>query len=237
MKVILETDIVTGSFSGDMDGVDISSELAVLPFEHLRFDGDDIVDASAIVDWLIDGAGQKRLPAMHPGSGFQVLQCAIDDELLFENDIWRIKTDADRLAEAKVATLQAIVAVADQFTAPVLAKYPLAETNGWALKQKESEAIIAALAAGNSIADTLAKTMILKVLAAASDWNDAAVEAAAIAIMAKAAEFGAIAAMVEIMREGAIVAVAATNDLAELEVVKGQLMQSASALAVQYGLA
>ena len=236
MKVILDIDLIVGRFSGDGEGVKIQAELLAFDDAVLRFDGEKIIDASDITDWIIDPSGRKRLPSMHPVSDWQELDCAFDVDLVFENGVWRAKTDADKLASAKTATMLAIVASANQFTAPILEKYPTAETSGWSLKEAESEAIIAAADASSSIPDALAETTIMKTLASGNGWNDAEVVAAARAVVAKAKQFAGISAMVEIMREQSVTAVEAANDLAELEVTKTQLMEAATALAVQYGL-
>lgn len=237
MKIILDGDLIVGRFNGDGEGVEIPVELLAFDDAALRFDGEKTIDASDITDWVIDPSGRKRLPAMHLGSDWQEIDCAFDADLIFENDVWRVKTDADKLASAKTETLDAIVAAANQFTAPILKKYPTAEVTGWSLKRPESEAIIAAADASSSIPDALAETTIMKTLASGNGWNDAEVVAAARAVVAKAKQFAGISAMVEIMREQSVTAVEAANDLAELEVTKTQLMEAATALAVQYGLA
>lgn len=233
MKYLVDQDLIIGTTTGD--GLGVFSEIN-LPIRSLRFIGDAIIDATPITAWLIDDNGQKRLPAMHPVSDWQELDCAFDADLNSENDVWRVKTDADKLVSAKVATMLAIVAAANQFTAPILAKYPTAETSGWTLKQAESEAIIAAADAGSSIPDALAETMIMKTLASGNNWDDAEAEAAARAVVAKVEQFAGISAMVEIMRTQSVTAVEAANNLEELEATKTQLMQTATALAVQYGL-
>ena len=237
MKVILDGDLIVGRFNGDGEGVEIPVELLAFDDAVLRFDGEKIIDASDITDWVIDLSGRKRLPAMHPGSDWQEIDCAFDADLISENDVWRVKTDADELVSAKAATMLAIVAAANQFTAPILAKYPTAETSGWSLKQAESEAIIAAADAGSSIPDAVAETMIMKTLASGNNWDDAEVETAARAVVAKVEQFASISAMVEIMRTQSVTAVEAANNLEELEATKTQLMQTATALAVKYGLA
>ena len=144
--------------------------------------------------------------------------------------------DEQQLASQKQITLTNIVDLANQFTAPILAKYPQAETAGWSQKQAECQAIVTAADADQDIAPVLANTIIMKTIAAQAGLDNAAVEATARAVIAKAGEFAQIAAIVEVMREQAIAAVDAASDMEELDATKTQLMTSASALAAQFGL-
>ena len=195
---------------------------------------DEYLPPSTEVNFYVSPTGQRSIEQQ---PDWQQLNAPFDCRMERDGDQWIVVTDAMRLASAKAKTMLAIVATANQFTAPILEKYPTAETSGWSLKQAESEAIIAAADASSSIPDALAQTMIMKALTSGNGWNDAEVVAAARAVVAKAKQFAGISAMVEIMREQSVTAVEAANNLAELEATKTQLMEAVTALAVKYGLA
>lgn len=226
-------DIVIGKMKGNITGVPIPSELLDLPAARLRFDGINIVDAKEYNQFYIDADGIKHI--VDDGS-WQALMCSFDDVLIWEDDIWRIETDADILTAAKAAAITGTVTAADRFTASILGKYPEAERAAWPQKQAESAIIIVADDASTSITTAINKTVLMKTIAGAAGWDNAATVVAAKAIIIKANEFAAIAAMVEVMRSTAELAINAAVDINDLEAVKSSLSEQAQTLAAQYGL-
>ena len=218
-------------------GMPVPENLHHLENGQLVFDGSNLLDVSTITDWLIDDDGHKRHPDIHVDKDWQAMNCNFDDVLIVDGDLWRLETDADRLAAAKARALENVVVLANGFTSGVLAKYPVAERQGWPQKQAECEIIAAADKAGTNISTALGKTKIIKAIATTTSWDDATIVATAKAVIAKADEFSAIAAMVEVMRNQAEVAINAAGTLDELETTKLGLMQQANVLAQQYGLA
>ncbi len=98
-NVAISYDLPVG-FSQGNAGMRLNENLSSLPLSALRFDGEKIIDVRNHTDWLIDNAGNKRLPSSaHPDvNDWQSLSCSWDDQLIFEAGVWRIETDADRLA-------------------------------------------------------------------------------------------------------------------------------------------
>ena len=230
-NAILNIDLIVGSTT-DAARPYFDQKLS----RKLRWNGHSFIDCTKHNDWLVDDAGNKRLPVMHPGSDWQAISCDFDDALILDNGNWRVETDADRLAAAKARALENVVVLANGYTSGVLAKYPVAERQGWPQKQAECEIIAAADKAGTNISTALGKTKIIKAIATTTSWDDATIVATAKAVIAKADEFSAIAAMVEVMRNQAEVAINAAGTLDELETTKVDLMQQADVLAQQYGL-
>lgn len=218
-------------------GLPVPADLQHIESAQLFFDGQNLLDASTVTDWLIDDSGSKRHPAMHGGKGWQAINCDFDDNLVLDTGQWRVETNADRFAQAKIVLIAGAVQAADSFTSSILAKYPAAEKAGWPQKQAECGIIIAADDASTSITEALNKTVLMKTIATAASWDNAATVLAARAIIAKANEFAAIAAMVEVMRNTADATINAASDWDELETAKTSLTQQAQALAEQYGLA
>lgn len=98
---INESDLIV--ILGDQNnGHLVPDDLSTLDMDHLRFDGKKLIDANTITKWLIDDDGRKRLPAMHPNSDWQKLDCTFDAELIRDQKtgVWRVKTDADMQKEA-----------------------------------------------------------------------------------------------------------------------------------------
>ncbi|WP_375590217.1 hypothetical protein ABWH89_05135 [Hoeflea alexandrii] len=137
------------------------------------------------------------------------------------------------LEHAKANARTAIIERANTFTAPILSKYPEAERAGWDKREAEARAIIAA---GDKAA-AIAATTVIKALATASGETTAQTVARAEAIAAKADEFAAISAAVEIMRDTALAAIEAVEDVADMPATLDALKAQATALAAQHGLA
>ena len=100
MQAITDADLITQI--GDIAGEDVPPKLADKPLEHLRFDGDKVIDAATSNEWLVDEEGRKRLPKHNSGKGWQALDCSFDAELIQTPEGWRVKTEADQLDAAKI---------------------------------------------------------------------------------------------------------------------------------------
>ena len=135
--------------------------------------------------------------------------------------------------DLQTAARVAIIARADAFTAPILSKYPAAERAGWDKREAEARTIISA----DDKAAAIAATTIIRSLAAATGEDAETTVARAEKIVAKATEFAAISAAVEIMRDQAIRAINAVEDVADMPATLATLDAQAKALAAQYGLA
>lgn len=68
-----------------------------VPLTLLRFDGLKVVDARTIKNFYIDEAGVKHIILHDPA--WQPLVCNFDDELILDNNIWRIKNNSDKYYE------------------------------------------------------------------------------------------------------------------------------------------
>ncbi|MFS1463852.1 hypothetical protein BCU40_022130 [Vibrio lentus] len=63
-----------------------------IPFDQARLVDGEIVDVSQFTKFFIDKGGRKHAVDL---AGYQSLSCNIDDELVFEDGAWRIKTPLD----------------------------------------------------------------------------------------------------------------------------------------------
>ncbi|MBL4757562.1 MAG: hypothetical protein JKY32_07980 [Rhizobiales bacterium] len=93
-----------------------------VPVERLGFDGNNIIDLAEINQFYISAMGVKNV--VHAEPKWQLLNCFVDDILFMENGVWRVQTNADKLAaiadqrlnEIKQAVRQRIYAVASAET-------------------------------------------------------------------------------------------------------------------------
>lgn len=137
------------------------------------------------------------------------------------------------LDEIKQAATRTIIASANAFTAPLLAKYPQAEKEGWPARLAEANLILAA----DDKSAAIAQTTIIKALASAHNETEEETLDRANSIVTKATEFATISAMVEIMRDQALTAINAVDNREDMKPVLDGLAEQALALAKQYGLA
>ncbi len=145
-----------------------------------------------------------------------------------DRDDWILLDVADVLAEAKATALNTVILFADSITAPLLAKYPQAETAAWPAKQAEARALLA----GGKLADTV----VLKALADESNLDAAGVQILAKTILIKAAQFAAISVAIEVLRNAAETTIAAVTKIEDLPAVMAELKQTAEAKAKTLGL-
>jgi hypothetical protein len=233
---LFEKDILKAVFKHPTDEtIACPDALENVPDEAIRFDGNAVVDARSIETWMIEPFGpssRKRLPAMNADEDWQILECGFDDVLIHGDNGWQVQSSEDELANAKIKIRANIVARANAFTAPILAKYPQAEIAGWDKREAEARSIVAAADKAAAISDT----KIIKALALAAGENTNATLLRAEAIVAKADEFSAISAAVEVMRDEAITTIDAVTDIADIPATLDALKAQAQALAEQYGL-
>jgi len=115
MKAIISKDLIIGITEGDIFAPEIPIKLQNLPINRLRFNGKEVVDATTYTTFYIDKNGIKHI--IQFDSTFQELKCNFDNELINDNDSWRVKTPKDYLqnykqqkkAEIKQAFLKASV--------------------------------------------------------------------------------------------------------------------------------
>ncbi len=88
--------------SPSIAGVEVPKELVNYPASSLCFDGKKIFLAVENSKWLVDDMGRKRIPSMHPESGWQELECAWDAELIKDqaSNEWRAKTSSELQVDA-----------------------------------------------------------------------------------------------------------------------------------------
>lgn len=90
-------DLVAAKFHGDsVEGIANPNQVEE---EYIRFDGNEIIDASKRNEFSIDPLGRKRLTEMADAE-WPVIKCKFSDELIQTENGWRVKTDADRQQEA-----------------------------------------------------------------------------------------------------------------------------------------
>ena len=89
MLALVEDDLVIGTGTGFVGGVEIPEGIK---HEHLRLLGNNIIDASELDSFFIDNEGQKHIADF---GNYQVLACHINDEIINEKGVWRVKIDAD----------------------------------------------------------------------------------------------------------------------------------------------
>ena len=99
MKAIIHKDLIVGVVNGDIHAPKIPIGLQNLPTSRLRFNEKDIVDASTYTTFYIDKDGTKHIVQFD--SNLQELKCNFDDELINDNDTWRVKTTEDYLQDYK----------------------------------------------------------------------------------------------------------------------------------------
>lgn len=100
-RAIINNDVITGESSGNCSGIAFPVNFAGVAHSLLRFDGQNIVDARLITDFFIDSMGVKHI--VQHNIDWHSLKCGFDDKLI-RNEIsnkWRVKTQADELAETK----------------------------------------------------------------------------------------------------------------------------------------
>ncbi|WP_051311532.1 hypothetical protein [Zooshikella ganghwensis] len=98
MKAIIDRDLIIGTVSGHCDGIEIPVYLKKHKLDTLRFDGEDIVSMSQYKKFYIDENAIKHV--IQHNSAWQPLVCDFDDELILDNNIWRIKNNSDKYYEA-----------------------------------------------------------------------------------------------------------------------------------------
>ncbi|CAB4327459.1 MULTISPECIES: hypothetical protein [unclassified Brucella] len=108
MLAIIQDDLVVGTMSGTVDGVEIPLHLSSVPTDRLRYLDGELIDASENREWFVDNLGQKHIIA---GEGWQSLTCGIDERMARGNDgQWRaspletIKAQLKRRIDADAET-------------------------------------------------------------------------------------------------------------------------------------
>lgn len=84
MKIVFDNDfpVAIGTHGIETD----------VSFDHARLIDGEIVDVSQFTQFFIDKGGRKHAVDL---GGYQSLSCNIDDELVFDDGVWRIKTPLD----------------------------------------------------------------------------------------------------------------------------------------------
>jgi len=199
----------------------------------------EFIEPSETHDWLIDKFGRKRVPQMHIGSEWPLLNCRLDDELILVDDLWVLRTDAMRFTSLKAEMLAGIIPAANKFTARLEARYPSIVQKGFDKKEAEARAIKSVSDASGDVDAAIAAALLIKNLATLSQMNNADVVTLCESIIAKAEEFSQITVAVECMQNVSFAAITAVpdGDLSALIAVREQLYTQAQALAAQHGLA
>lgn len=227
MRALIKGDFVTGA-GKRLPGPEIPMHMRTMPVGRLRVLDGEIVDAAGLSTFYIDADGRKHAV---PGDGWQEIDCQWDDKLNLDAETgdWYLETDAERLATAKAAALKLFIGFADGLTAPILRKYPVAETTGWGTKQAEAAHILG----GGDVADT----MLIKALATEHGLDAAGTTALAQSVIDRATEFAAIAAAIESLRNQAQAAIEAVNDTDQIAPTLAALKDAATIKAAELGLA
>jgi len=76
------------------------------PLSSLRFDGANIVDATAITAFFIDSGGLRHIVQHDPS--WQALTCNWTDTLIKDAGTWRVKTAAENLDDYRTAHLETL---------------------------------------------------------------------------------------------------------------------------------
>ena len=96
-RYVLNNDLVTIR-TGTVPGEVLPPEFHGFDQGRLRQDGNDLVDCTDRLDWLLDDAGRLRLPSAHVGSAWLAVNCAWDTKSVLDGGDYRLETDADRTA-------------------------------------------------------------------------------------------------------------------------------------------
>lgn len=86
MKFLIQDDLVIGTGTGDIVGIEAGPFTGVDP-ERLRFDGANIIDVSGRTNWYIDEHGQRHIKA---APGRRALSCSLSDQIERYGSGWRV---------------------------------------------------------------------------------------------------------------------------------------------------
>lgn len=139
MKAVIDGDLVVGRGTY-VDGPAIPVFLQDTPLAQLRFDGEQIVDASLISLFYIDNNGTKHISSQ---PGYQELACGYAEDLIYEGSLWRVKNASDDLYRAQAAALARLALEADLFAAQLTGPVSQAEKDSWPSKEAAARAVLA----------------------------------------------------------------------------------------------
>jgi len=105
MRYLAYLDVVVGSLQGNA-GIDGTGIPESTPIDKLRYDGTNIVDATALTDFFIDADGLRHIVQHDPA--WQALTCNWGDALINDAATWRVKTAAENLDDYRAAHLETL---------------------------------------------------------------------------------------------------------------------------------
>lgn len=91
IKLVVRDDLVIGKHNGNF-GIALPYEFSGVAISNLRLLGGKVFDASNLDKWFIDDHGVKHVVE---SDGRQALDCRIDDNLVFDNGVWRVRGSVD----------------------------------------------------------------------------------------------------------------------------------------------
>lgn len=142
--------------------------------------------------------------------------------------------------QVKQALQSAIITRANAMTAPILAKYPQAETLGWGQRAAEARQILSVLNDATSTTRAkeraIARADIIGAHAQRRGLSIAETEAHCQSIISNATAFARISEAVEAMRDDANAGIDAAADWPALHATVQALLTQAISMAKQYGL-
>ncbi|MBA5760850.1 hypothetical protein H2O73_00730 [Vibrio sp. 404] len=91
MKAIIEQDLVISL--GDLGDIDVPSHLLTLPVENLRYNGQELINASIISTFYICPSGLKHV--VRHNAEWQRLDCTFNEILIKDDTGWRAQNEHD----------------------------------------------------------------------------------------------------------------------------------------------
>jgi hypothetical protein len=94
MRFLIEGDLVIGTGTGDILGIEASDALAAVPLDRLRVLDGAVVDVSERTQWFVDDLGQLHV---EDALGRQPIGCAVDAQLVRTNGVWSVRDAKEQL--------------------------------------------------------------------------------------------------------------------------------------------